>query len=440
MKLLSIVVCFLCVNSLMASETYKAGVLLQNKEINEFTPFIQQAGQTGLDILVLPSLPGSADKYDELVNSISKTARQAGVYIATHLYEKARCGMAYETVRSNLVFDRNGDIAAVYRKPQNGIANCTTPHSDLVTFTTDFGVTFGLVMEEDLALYDAEHFKGVNNFVMAGEWESEVALLNAATFAPSWSYIMNANLVSTAGIYAGKAGLKTGEESLLVAELNKNGGSASQTVLSIKPSTFHQADLSQYVIRPLDLEASSMGYKDTICHRSFCCEFYVKTASGSKNEASYKLAAFNGVLPVSDHHNIAAEICLISGSENSDTVFERISVTANFTKQNAQFPLVQSAILPAENFKFTTKASENSQQVTLEAVNVKSLQNVGIFGKDSAVLEDNYVYGEKNNTETVQNDIYEYIFNEDVQEFFDYVWIRLRILIVVVSIYILEMM
>nr|AGG55020.1 nitrilase [Heliothis subflexa] len=440
MKLLGIVIGFLCVNFLVASETYKAGVLLQNKEINEFTPFIHQAKQTGVDILVLPSLPtGYADKYDELVSLFSKTARQAGVYIAVHLYEKARCGMAYETVRSNLVFDRNGDIAAVYRKPQNGIANCTAPHSDLVTFTSDFGVTFGLVMEEDLALYDEEHFKGVRNFVMAGEWESEVVFLNAANFAPSWSYIMNANLVSTAGIYSGKAGLQTGDDNLIVAELSKNGGSDSQMVLSTKPSNLLHEYLSQYVIRPLDVEASSRGYKETVCHRRFCCEFYVKTALGNNNEASYKLAAFNGVLPASDHHNIAAEICIMSGSENSNTVFERISVTANFTKQNAQFPIVQSAtVLPAENFKFT-KANGNSQQVTLETVNVKNVQNVGIFGKDS-VLEDNYIYGEKNNTETVEHDIYEYIFNEDVQEFFDYVWIRLRILIVVVSIYILEMM
>uniref|UniRef100_A0A2A4J8Y7 CN hydrolase domain-containing protein n=1 Tax=Heliothis virescens TaxID=7102 RepID=A0A2A4J8Y7_HELVI len=66
MKLLGIVVCFLCVNFLVASETYKAGVLL-NKEINEFTPLVHQAKQMGVDILALPSLPsGSADKYDEV--------------------------------------------------------------------------------------------------------------------------------------------------------------------------------------------------------------------------------------------------------------------------------------------------------------------------------------------------------------------------------------
>lgn len=43
---------------------------------------------------------------------------------------------------------------------------------------------------------------------------------------------------------------------------------------------FSGEDLSQYVVMQLDLEASSKGYKETVCHRSFCCEFYVKTESG----------------------------------------------------------------------------------------------------------------------------------------------------------------
>lgn len=76
--------------------------------------------------------------------------------------------------------------------------------------------------------------------------------------------------------------------------------------------------------------------------------------------------------------------------------------------------------------------------MTLETVDVQNVINFGIFGKDST--KNNYVFGEKNSTESSQHEIFDLIFNEDVQEFFDYVWIRLRILIVVVSIYILEMM
>lgn len=444
MKFLSIVVCFLWVNSLMASETYKAGVLhLQNKDISEFTPFIHSAGATGLDILVLPPLEPT-ENYDEVISIVSKAARQAGLYVVIHLYEKARCQLGYEMVRSNLVFDRKGAIVAVYRKAQNGAANCTTSDSDLVTFATDFGVTFGVLMEEDIVLYDEEHLKGVKNFVMTGDWQAEVPFLNADQFAPSWTYITDANLVSTAGIYSGKAGVKTGADKLAVSELHKNGASDVPVVPSVNPSlaTF-AGDLSQYVIRPLDLEASSRGYKETVCHRSFCCEFYVKTGDAETHpESSYSLAAFNGIRPFSANHNIGTQICVISGSEKSNTFFELISITANFTKQNSQYPIVQSAtVLPTEHFKFETNVNGIPQQVTLQIVETQNVINLGIFGKDATdKLEHNYVYGEKNSTNSEQNEIYDYIFNEDVQEFFDYVWIRLRILIVIVSIYILEMM
>lgn len=98
-------------------------------------------------------------------------------------------------------------------------------------------------------------------------------------------------------------------------------------------------------------------------------------------------------------------------------------------------------MLPTEHFKFGTKVNGIPYQAKLEIVESQNVINFGIFGKDATdKLANNYVFGEKNGTESEQNEIYDFIFNEDVQEFFDYVWIRLRILIVVVSIYILEMM
>lgn len=129
--------------------------------------------------------------------------------------------------------------------------------------------------------------------------------------------------------------------------------------------------------------------------------------------------------------------CCRSEISSSKISFERISIVANFTKQNAQYPIVQStAEVPTENFKFETVRDGVSRQVLLEIVDSQNVVNLGIFGKD---FETNFGFGERNNTEAT-NEFYDFIFNEDVQEFVDYVWIRLRVLIVVVSIYILEML
>ncbi|KAF9803475.1 hypothetical protein SFRURICE_012461 [Spodoptera frugiperda] len=414
MKGLSVVISFLCVCTVFASESYRAGVLhLQNKEMSDYTHYIREAGNSIVDV-------------------ISETAKQANVYVAIHLYEKARCHVGHEMVRSNLVFDRKGEIVAVYRKPQNSNANCTASPSVPATFTTDFGVTFGVMMEEDLALYDEEHLKGVQNFILTGDWQSELPFLSAALFAPSWSYTNNVNLVSTSGIYSGKAGLKAGSGRLAVADLLKNVENEVSVVPSVNtPVNFLAEDLNLFVMKQLDLHASANGYTETICHRSFC---YTKT------ESTYNLATFNGVRPFGANHNVATQICVLSGSD-SNVNFERISIAANFTKQSSQYPIVQStAVLPTESFNFEVKSNAVSEQVTLDLENGKNVINFGIFGKNVNVdLVKDYVV-EKNATVDGQSEFLEYIFNEDVQEFVDYVWIRLRVLIVVVSIYILEMM
>lgn len=63
-----------------------------------------------------------------------------------------------------------------------------------------------------------------------------------------------------------------------------------------------------------------------------------------------------------------------------------------------------------------------------------SLLTFGIFGR---AFDRDYV----SFSATEDNDVlYNYILTEDVQEFFDYLWIRVRILLFVVSIYVLEMM
>ncbi|XP_026740374.1 vanin-like protein 2 [Trichoplusia ni] len=449
MKLFGIVFGFLCVNFAIASEIYKAGVIHGQKEIHSFKHLIDDASKMDVDILVLPvQEPSEMSSYDEAIKTISEAAKQAGLYVVLNVFENTHCQHGKETIRSNLVFDREGAIVAVYRKPVNPFTNCTTSSSDLVTFTTDFGVTFGLLMEEDLVLREPQHLRGLKNFVMAGVWQSEIPMLSAPQFSPAWSYVNNVNLLTNFGVYPGKTSQLDSEE-LSVFELQKNGGddnTLTPAILKTHPSE----DLSQYVIKPLDLQASNKGVHDTVCHTGFCCNFYVKTAVRDANpEITYSLAAFNGVRQYSASHNIGTQNCgvfactgnqknCVSGLQKSTVTFERISIAANFTKQTLQYPIIQTA-LPTEEITFDVKFDGTSNQVTLNIVDGQSIDNFGIFGRDfSKDFESNYVFGVNNTTKT--EGVYDFIFNEEFQEVVDYIWIRLRVLIVVVSIYILEMM
>lgn len=51
----------------------------------------------------------------------------------------------------------------------------------------------------------------------------------------------------------------------------------------VQPEMSSQSeDLNLYTIKPLNIEASSRGYTDHVCHDKFCCEFYVKTDIAGK--------------------------------------------------------------------------------------------------------------------------------------------------------------
>ncbi|CAB3226280.1 unnamed protein product [Arctia plantaginis] len=453
MKLIGLVICLWCVNFLDATKMYRAGVLQFDKEMSthEYVPFVYEAGKRNVDILVLPSLD-KAENYDEAIKSLSKSAKAAGLYVVAHLYEKARCQNKVEMVESYLVFDREGSVISVYRKPVSNLANCISTSSDIITFTTDFGVTFGLAMKEDIVLRKVEFYKGLKNIVVTGA-VNEASFLSGPQFLSSWSYMNNVNLISNNGIFLGKSGFKIYSGSLVIEDLYSNVGSQKSLVPNIPSTHFKKEDLSQYVIKPLDLEASATGYKDTVCHGSFCCEFYVKTTvTGSNSEASYGIAAFDGIYPFTGQNSIGVQNCAVFacsglykrscelGTNNTtNIIFEKISVTANFTKPNAQYPIIQvTSELPVEKFKFDTRFNGISTQVTLEIVDSQNVVKFGIFGRDYTKDLENFAV-ETNNSESTY-DIYDYIFNEDVQEFFDYLWIRLRILLVVVSIYVLEMM
>lgn len=117
-------------------------------------------------------------------------------------------------------------------------------------------------------------------------------------------------------------------------------------------------------------------------------------------------------------------------------MFEKISVSANFSKNSAQFPiLLTTAQVTIKNFKFAQENTLKHTQINTELYNSDNLLKYGIFSTDYT----NNVESKENCT-GVLTEFSNYISNENVQEFFDYLWIRLRVVAFIVSIYILEMM
>ncbi|XP_048003646.1 vanin-like protein 2 [Leguminivora glycinivorella] len=434
-SLLNTVIVFLLVGLTQSSrDTYRAGVASSQLGFDAYAHLVQNAAKANVDILVLPVPEDTSAlkvNFDEAVKIISSLANDNKMYVVSHLLEKMRCQGKMETVRSNLVFDRQGSVISVYRKLLNPstVCNLTTTEA---TFLTDFGVTFGVLMPEDLVL---SHLQG-KNFVVTGEWHSEIPVLSAPQFFKSWAFATNANLVSSSGVFAGKAGETGHGTDIVVAELKKNGEGTTKAPFAT--SSPYVQDLSQF----------------TVCHDQFCCHFHVKTSASGNQDLNFGLAAFEGVRHYGGGQNIGTQECALlpcaGGSKNScdigsinntNVIFNEISITANFKPtESAQFPIILATnTLSNSQFHFDSKSENNTNQVTIKLYDAQNLLNFGIFGRD---FSKDYV---NHKTVIYDNDgltykIYEYINSDEVLEFCDYLWIRLRVLIFVVSIYVLEMM
>ncbi|XP_013138452.1 PREDICTED: vanin-like protein 3 [Papilio polytes] len=454
----------LCYQSAICKLTYKAAVLPGNQR-NGAKDYISQMNKFSnqdVDIVLLASevldsetygkVDCTPDNYDELIRDFSLLAKRFNVYLATHLYQRLQCHSNVEVVKNNLVFDRNGAIVAVYTKPLNNYAKCNV--TSQTTFTTDFGVEFLVLMEEDVLLQDLKNLK-TQNIIVTGGSADNIVYIKGNQLISSLAYITDVNIISDDGIYIGKGGLKSKGQ---VLEINKNGKDKHNT-LHFNPINIRDLpleDTNQYIIRPLDVAASLPGYEETVCDGNFCCQFYVKTRSlGTKSaEAHYGLSVYSGVRRMGVHYlgvdscklvvcaALYKRTCVLGLESNMNVTFEKISIKGNFTAHHSsQLPVILTTqtSVSSDSFAFVKKLTKHVE-VSAELSNVKNILKFGILNRDfTRDYNDNF---NTNNTAKSydENGFYEYILNEDVFEFFDYLWIKVRVLILIVSIYILEMM
>ncbi|XP_050356736.1 vanin-like protein 3 [Nymphalis io] len=470
MSFFKIVLLFLCCNLVWTANTYKAAIVdVSNTDINssKYASLIREAGETDVDLLVLPTprnvvsetefnCINGVDNYDEIIKSLSIAAKDARVYVLAQLIERYSCQNREELIRSNVVFDRNGAVISVYRKPVNSRSKCNTTVSKMAHFTTDFGVTFGVLMEDDIILTNVKHINGIKNFIVSTS--SETAFLFAKQFSTFWAYTNNINVITDNGKFSGNINTMKTPNNLIVSEFENYGASdISKTLTVTPPTTYFIGDMSQYIIKPLNLEASSQGHTETVCQGSLCCQFYVKTSLIGSNyqDVTYGLVVLDGVQNLGNT-NIGLQTCSVLacaglykrscfvGSEKNSTniVFDNVLIKGNFSNGNtAHYPTILTtaqSVMNKENFRFTP-LNKNSKYVTAELYNTGNVLSFGIFGRDYSKDYETSEFGSVNNTSVI-NDLSDYILSDNVQEFFDYLWIRLRVLIFVVSIYVLEMM
>ncbi|XP_017892649.1 vanin-like protein 2, partial [Ceratina calcarata] len=410
--------------------------------------YIEEASQHGADIIVFPEtgltsmllpdktqmdlwtmeVPSAQDEYvpctrndikdvSETLMRLSCAARKNSIYVVVNIAEKD--GIYH--YNSNVVFDRTGKIIARYRKTNlYDEPSFDKPTPEVVTFDTDFGVKFGIIICFDILFTEPTlnltRTLGVSNIVYTFAWYSEVPFLTAAQVHAGWAYSQNINLLaagchnpelgsSGSGIYWGRDGIRNVtmisnlKHRLLISRVPKNRnpqtcdadteGDCTTTTHNYMPAlpdwqkTFDYNEVKMWhndftVFEYVQLNDTQ--FAQTICQNNLCCDFDISAKSIDSTPVNYRAVVFDGIRPYGYGMDGGTRVCgLIQCANESitscgslmqtNTTFTHVTIRATFGEDYSStvtFPSVlNNAFLPFDHFTFTEVEDGNQTNVTM---------------------------------------------------------------------------
>ncbi|XP_065082277.1 vanin-like protein 1 [Ochlerotatus camptorhynchus] len=380
-------------------QAYKELMRSEEAKLTDIVVFPELTLNTLMDPIPVPDpqdaiIPCVQDSPD-LLAQLSCLAIETGKYIVINLSESFDCDSlppedlrpcdpaAYHRYNTNVVFDRNGTLVARYRKFNifREPGTSVTFRPEIVTFDTDFGVTFGVFTCFDLlfaepALELVKH--GVKDFVFPAMWVSEPPFLTAVQIFESWAYGNHVNLIAAGtnydpagstgtGVFNGRNGAVfgfiTGEPTrkLFPVRVPKIHGSlAPNTVLSdnseivsgrpegnfLENIVMGQDFLDRFSTVVIKPEQVHQDFNRTLCNGDFCCDFRVSFSTDFHRNIShrYRLAVFDGVRTFQGYADAHVTICGIITCRNESLAscglpmyenshffeFDQISISGDF--------------------------------------------------------------------------------------------------------------
>ncbi|KAL1461746.1 hypothetical protein WDU94_013618 [Cyamophila willieti] len=391
------VVEYTSLNVIQPEKEWAAQDLIQ-ANAEQYIKIIQNASHYDVDIIVFPecglvgtpipkkradvkpyltTIPDATDhaipykephKYAKVLTMLSKAAAESNMYVVVNMFERVNCSVDDTSsicvgkdteyhYNTNVVFDRHGQIIAKYRKFNLFLefAFDTTPQPELVSFDTDFGVTFGVFICFDILFpqpaVELVRQKNVTDFVFSAAWMSELPLLTAVTVHSSWAFSMDVNFLSSnlnnpaqygggSGIYAGRQGIQvavmpqyTGSQLLISRVPKKNSPSPLRPteshghVVPLIPAPVHRQNQLRLLcdssyssfhskplecVQPEDKTTSTFSYSEP--KHGFSCSIEVVWSNKdcNNNMPSYKMFGYAGERSFSGAKTCYIEVCGLS--------------------------------------------------------------------------------------------------------------------------------
>lgn len=387
---------------------------------------------------------GNRSGISETLKQLSCAARNNSIYVVINIAERETCqrgsnskcsssGTIYHN--TNTVFDRTGKIIARYRKVNLYMESnfSTTESPEIVTFDTDFGVTFGTFICFDILFatpaLNLTRKEGVTHIVYSTAWFSEIPFLTAAQTQFAWAYAEDVNLLAAgyskpsagntgSGIYLGRRGIANvtfnGNPAyrLLVSRVPKTSSGKPRTEDTHKDTSdatsrdFYRAQSTETMVDEISLLRDNItqyeslplngSMNETICHRGFCCDFKGH-ATLVNSSINYRAVVYNGIVFYGREVKCGIRVCaMVQCSNNSiascgvakrsDIAFNDLRITTKLVDyQNllTMPSLLNSMLLPLEQFTYTERMDKNTTTLTL-ALNKtsKDLVTFGFYVRD----------------------------------------------------------
>ncbi|XP_015586625.1 vanin-like protein 1 [Cephus cinctus] len=436
-----------------------------------YVQFIWEAGFKGADIIVFPEsglstssmparkdlkswtsfVPDANERYSPCTNEnvemhsalkmVSCAANSTKMYVVINIGERVPCeedGCPSDKLlyyNTNVVFDRDGIIIAKYRKTHlfGEYAFNVTKTPEIITFDTDFGVTFGTLICFDI-LFSVPGLTltrelGVKDIIFTSAWFSQSPFLTAVEVQHGWAFSEDVNLLASgynnpiggsggSGIFLGRQGVGIAvmpfdqESKLLTYVVPKK----TNSTISTKQTRAPTLERSQRIEKNLKVSEKSEVSIDmtntytvgnltliydnlqnytkeiltesvtnkTLCHDNFCCNFFV-SMNDNDPSVTYYLTVFEGIRVHLETIMAPTRLCGVvqcanksssscSQSRNTSTSFNSISITAtfkNFDKFLIMPMTLNTAILPIDNFLHEEHSHGNDKNITI-SLNTKT--------------------------------------------------------------------
>lgn len=439
----------------------KDGPVTVQTNAAKYAEFMKMAKEQNADIIVFPedgltsySMPGKSemdswttaipspeDNYvpctqdrigvSQALKDLSCAAKNYSIYLVVNIAEKEALQNGTVYHNTNVAFDRHGKIIARYRKVnlygEEQFSVVDPP--EVVTFDTDFGVTFGTFICFDILFetpaLNLTRLKGVTDIVYSTAWFSEGPFLTAVQTQFGWSYGENVNLLAAgynnpsagsagSGIYLGTDGIANAtmtvyrESRLLVHKVPKKHLHNITTFpekddLEQRTDKCYTLDFAGEIVNNVYIKKDNLvpyttallnesSFNQTLCHNGFCCEFQGSKVHGPEMKTIYRAVVFNGCRRYGSEAEGDIRTCALTQCSNdsvascgiikqTDVMFNDIKITTtinNYSKMLVMPNALNSSLLPFTSWSMYKEPVKNGTRFMV-ALN-KPTSDVSTFG------------------------------------------------------------